>query len=242
MSHGRAVSILAVFVLAQSCLAADRGAPVQQTQQQLMSHALPGALSKFVERVGADRPLKDVSAENLASLLSGQPDPAAVLDILRPSACADLLGPATLAKAVARPQPQDPTGSLETLLVAGGMVDLDDGTEIPLGGTLPLGSVVRRGLILNAGQTDVTLENEEGETTLAPGEAVWLACATQCSVGCGSGYYACCWLDNGCARCKCFKVGTPYNCDGGGEGAAECSIGQVTVAEETTDDETPIED
>jgi len=247
-SSGRSVGIVAVLILAGVVCAAvgssailgnagpprpgERGQPFTSPAiGQLLSEVLPSQLGNFVIRAGSDRPVREIPAAALERLCSGDVAVKEAIAVLQPAAVVgvvgpvEIMGPAEPANAVT----DSPLAEIPIAVVAGTSVWLPDGSEVLAGDSLPVGEVVRSGLLLNAGESDVhvvvlAIDGEE-DLVLAPGEALAVACATSCSVGgCKSPSFACCWIHQGCAHCRCVDQEPKKGCDAGGPGAESCSI------------------
>lgn len=81
--------------------------------------------------------------------------------------------------------------------------------------------VVQEAVIVYASPT---LVDDDGVDGAAPKRK--LECETSCP---GANYFACCWIRNGAATCRCVKRGRNDNhCQSGGEGSDYCSIAETT--------------
>ena len=199
-----------------------------------LCEALPGQLGEFIKRTRSDALTAEVAQEAVESLSADHPDLDAVLDMLQPKACHHLAGAVTLFVDGADEGASTQT-TAKALIIAATNVTLAEDVRLASGETLVHGDVVQSGLIVNAGDSVIWAEDDLGNTVpINPTEAATMSCAPSCSVGdCAEDHYACCWVKQGCAHCRCLPNGTSEpsgGCDGGGPGAGSCSVADKASA------------
>ncbi|MCK4660923.1 MAG: hypothetical protein KAV82_15490 [Phycisphaerae bacterium] len=204
-------------VAIQSMPVASETSPVLQAV--LVSELLPEALADFVCARGLDRPIGDLSAEAAEQLPNQMVSYDVALELLRPEVI-HWVGECVVFE---RANPY-------TRLVAVTYVVVDvDGQslEIPMGEEVPFGVEVINGMVLNVGLGSVEGMTTGGEaiTPLLPGHLLATRkCAETCSITCGTGKAACCYVDGkACARCTCV-ADPPGTCPNDTTGGTSCSV------------------
>lgn len=224
------ISLFAGLCISSGACIAQGQPPAPDDGQQMLSDVVPPRIGQFVERSGSDRAVDAEGAVEIRRLFLGDAMNETAVKVLRPQTVRSVYGPAELLPAVVDSVDVANDADPVVLLVAGNNVFLQDGTVIEPGGEIPLGAVVTRGVVLNAGTVSIEVNGNFAPFVVGPFEVLATACHP-CEVTCGQGYFACCYTDNnGCPVCRCrTNTSGDADCQAGGAGATECGLGERTI-------------
>jgi len=217
---------LLVFGVALALMA---GASVGGEDPRTVAECLPQGLAQWVEDIGADTALDQVSGWVAEEFRSGTPGTPAMLAILEEKVnviTAEL--PVTVISG-------DHLVAVTNVIVAD---EAEGRRAIGIGEKVLPGDEILVGLIFNlppgsaSGDTSAVVEDGESTITLGDGEGLVVparTCARSCGGTCGTGKEACCWdcdpTSACCACCSCVVAGA--TCADGTTAMASCTVSCV---------------